>query len=124
MSNRNHTVVVLGASDKPERYSNMAIQMLREYDFRIIPVHPKLQKIEGIPVVNRLGSILEKVDTLTLYVGPARSRFLADEIIGLKPGRIIFNPGTESPELENLCHANSIPILKACTLVMLRCGQF
>jgi predicted CoA-binding protein len=124
MSNKTHIVAVLGASAKPERYSNMAIHMLREYDHQVIPVHPKLDEIDGIPVVKHLGMIKERVDTLTLYVGPARSAGLADDIIALKPGRVIFNPGTESPELENLCLANDIPILKACTLVMLRCGQF
>ena len=124
IDNSDHTVAVLGASDKPERYSFKALLMLKEYNFRVIPVHPKLREIDGTPVVKSLDLIKEKVHTLTLYVGPARSSALTEQIIALKPGRVIFNPGTESPELENLCLKHNIPILKACTLVLLRCGQF
>jgi len=45
-------------------------------------------------------------------------------IISLKPGRVIFNPGTENPELMERLDAANIPYLQACTLVMLRAGQF
>jgi hypothetical protein len=42
----------------------------------------------------------------------------------MKPGRVIFNPGTENPELMEMLDAAGIPYLEACTLVMLRAGQF
>jgi predicted CoA-binding protein len=120
----NETVVVLGASPKPERYSNQAVRALVEHGHRVIPVHPLLKKIAGVAAVPGLAQINEAVDTLTLYVGPERGEELLQEMIDLKPNRVIMNPGTESDEIENHLTAQGITVLRACTLVMLRTGQF
>ncbi|MGD9874683.1 MAG: CoA-binding protein [Kiritimatiellia bacterium] len=117
-------VAILGASDNPERYSHKAFVMLREHGHTVIPVHPAGKIIEGIQSVRSLGEITEPVDTLTMYVSPGISEKLEDAILGLKPARIIFNPGTENPELQQKCAAQGIEALNACTLVMLRTGQF
>ncbi len=122
MSGKN--VVVLGASDNPERYSYKALKMLSENNYNVIPVHPQLESIEGFKVVKELGSINEKVYTLTVYVGPARITPLIDDIVRLKPDRVVLNPGTESEELKSALKKASIPYLEACTLVLLRTGQF
>ncbi len=117
-------VVVLGASHKPERYSNQAIRLLREHGHVVVPVHPRLDTIEGLPVAHQLAEVDGRVDTLTLYVGPAISSTLLDAIVGLKPGRVIFNPGTENPDLAARLDEAGIPHEQACTLVLLRTGQF
>lgn len=119
-----HTVVVLGASPKPARYANMAQRLLMEKGYRVVPVHPKIKEIEGVPVVDSLRSIAGPVHTLTLYVGPDRSQPLIDDILRLNPRRVIFNPGTESSELEERLRQHHIPHVDGCTLVMLRTGQF
>jgi predicted CoA-binding protein len=117
-------VAVLGASHKPERYSNQAVRMLKEYGHTVVPVTPGRKVIEDLPVVPDLGSIEGRIDTLTMYVGPERSTQLQEAILALKPGRVILNPGTESPDLEQALSDAGIPWLHACTLVMLRTGQF
>lgn len=117
-------VAILGASKKPERYAYKAFKMLQNHDHQVIPVHPTLGELEGVPVSSSLENIDEPVDTLTVYVGP---RFIGEEInkiVNLKPGRVILNPGTESPELMNALDKAEIPYLKACTLVMLSTDQF
>jgi len=45
-------------------------------------------------------------------------------ILSLKPKRIIFNPGTENAALSELAKANDIVALEACTLVLLGSGQY
>jgi uncharacterized protein len=117
-------VVVLGASPKTERYSNQAVRLLKEHGYSVIPVHPTMSVIEDMPAANRLSSIGEPVHTLSMYVGPERSRLMADDIVALKPGRVIFNPGSESPELERRLNDAGIRWIRACTLLLLRTGQF
>jgi hypothetical protein len=124
MSQNTQRVVVLGASHKPERYSNQAIRLLREHGHEVIPVHPKLEEAEGIPVANSLDVIEGSVDTLTMYIGAERSSQIAAAILRLRPSRVIFNPGSENPELEARLKSANIPFEHACTLVMLRTGQF
>lgn len=118
------TVVVLGASPKPVRYAYQAVKLLRDKGYRVIPVHPKAQRIEQIPVVHSLATIREPVDTLTLYIGPERVRDQIHAIIALRPGRVILNPGTECHALEIALRNARIPFEHACTLVLLRTGQF
>jgi predicted CoA-binding protein len=120
----NETVVVLGASPKPERYSNQAVRALVEHGHRVIPVHPLLKKIAGVVAVPALSGVKDPVDTLTLYVGPERGKELLQDMINLGPDRVIMNPGTESDEIEEELNAKGIAVLRACTLVMLRTGQF
>ena len=120
----NETVVVLGASPKPERYSNQAVRALVEHGHHVIPVHPLLKKIAGVVAVPALSSFKGPVNTLTLYVGPERGKELLQDMIKLGPDRVIMNPGTESDEIEEELKANNITVLRACTLVMLRTDQF
>ena len=124
IKNQDKTVVVLGANDNPRRYSNRAICLLKRQGYRVIPVHPRLKTVDDLPVTSSLEEIGETVHTLTLYVGPLRSKVLTESIVNLKPGRVIFNPGTESTELERLLCQNRIPFIRACTIVMLQSGQF
>ena len=119
-----HRVAVLGASPKPDRYSNLAVRTLQEHGYTVIPVHPAHDEIEGLQVAPRIGSIPGHVDTLTVYVGPRNVEPLIEEIVALRPGRVIFNPGAESPALERRLQEEGIPYLEACTLVMLSTGQF
>lgn len=117
-------VVVLGASKNPERYANKAIRLLRKHGYPVIPVNPREKEIEGLPVVHNLDEIDQPVHTLTLYLGPQRSETMAEDIIGIKPERVIFNPGTESVALKSKLEASKIQCVEGCTLVMLHSKQF
>lgn len=124
MSNQDHHVAVLGASPKPARYANQAIRLLQQQDYRITPLHPNFETIESLPVTHRLADVTDPVDTLTLYVGPHLLEPQTDDIVRLHPRRVIFNPGTESPAVQQHLDAAGIEWLEACTLVMLKTDQF
>ena len=118
------TVAVLGASNKAHRFSYRAVKLLSHYGHEVIPVHPKLEEIDGIKVVASLEQIVLPVDTLTLYVGEKHSRPLIDKIVALKPRRVIFNPGTASVELQEKLIVAGIAYIHNCTLVMLESAGF
>jgi len=117
-------VVIIGASNNPERYSHRALLLLRKHGHAVVPVHPKLQEIEGIPVVADVALISGPVDTVTMYVGPAISAELQEKLLALKPRRIIFNPGAENAPLAAALQKAGIACEEACTLVLLSTGQF
>ncbi len=93
MSEKTQTVVVLGASPKPERYSNQAVSTLSEYGYNVIPINPSGTAIHGFVATKRLEDIEIPVGTLTLYVNAEVSSRLCEAILQLEPGRVIFNPG-------------------------------
>jgi uncharacterized protein len=117
-------VVILGASDKPDRYSYKAMKMLQEYGHEVVLVHPNLKSIEGIAVLGSLSQVTGEFDTLTMYVSPEVSSKLEADIKNKKPKRIIFNPGSENSVLQNQLKNENIEIVEGCTLVMLRTNQF
>jgi len=116
-------VAVLGASPKAERYSNRAVRDLRQHGHEVIPVTPGHKEIEGIPAVARLADA-KNLDTITVYIGPQHIGPLIPEIVAAKPRRVIMNPGAESAELTAALASAGIESVEACTLVMLRTGQF
>lgn len=117
-------VVIVGASDKPERYAHKAVRSLLQHGHQVVLVHPRLKDVEGKPVHASLSEIAEAVDTVTLYVNPTLSTPMADNLIALHPRRVIFNPGTENPELAHQLRQAGIATEDACTLVLLATGTF
>lgn len=118
------TVVILGASEKPDRYANKAFHLLKEYGHAPVPVSPRLKELEGMHVFSSLSEVANPVDTLTMYVGKEKSSQLKNEILALKPKRVIFNPGSENPDLKKALEQSGIEVVEGCTLVMLRSHQF
>lgn len=118
------TVAILGASPKPDRYAYKALELLREYGHRPIPINPAFQEILGEKCYPTISEAPPPIDTITLYLGEARSNPLIDGIIDAKPRRIIMNPGAENFALAEKAEEAGIEVVEGCTLVMLRSGQF
>ncbi len=118
------TVAILGATDKPDRFAYKAFQMLKEYGHNPIPVGKNIKILDGRTVYEKLVDIPIPVETLTLYVRPEISTAMADEILKLQPKRVIFNPNTENLNLIRALEQAGIHTVQACTLVLLRTGQF
>lgn len=115
--------VVVGASENTQRYANMATRMLQEYDHEVVPVGLKEGHINGTDIVTS-DVKPDNVHTVSLYVGPRNQPHWQEYILGLKPERIIFNPGTENPEMEEAARQAGIETVHGCTLVMLRSKTF
>lgn len=117
-------MAVVGASPKPDRYAYKAMEMLRDHGYHAIPVNPAFGEILGEKCYPTIGDVPDKIDTVTLYLGKARSDPLIDEIVRTKPRRIIMNPGAENEDLAVRAREHGIEVVEGCTLVMLRSGRF
>jgi predicted CoA-binding protein len=115
--------VVLGASSKIDRYSNRAVKQLMANGHQVIPIGFENEKINGLQIETALLPI-ENVNTISLYLNPKRQEAYYDYILSLNPKRIIFNPGTENRDLEQLAKKQNIETIEACTLVMLSVGNY
>ncbi|WP_405569491.1 CoA-binding protein [Winogradskyella sp. Asnod2-B02-A] len=119
----NKKTLVIGASLKPERYSNIAIKRLRKYKHDVKAFGLKSGMVEDVSIDTELMPYKD-IDTVTLYLNPMRQKPYYDYIIGLNPNRVIFNPGTENSEFYNLLKQNNIEFEVACTLVLLGTNQY
>jgi predicted CoA-binding protein len=123
MNKINKKTLVIGASLNPSRYSNLVINKLIAHGHDVVALGKKAGNIAGIDVdIEKLT--YKDVDTVTLYLNPTNQKEFYNYIVSLKPKRVIFNPGTENPELYKILRDNNIPFESACSLVLLSTNQY
>jgi uncharacterized protein len=115
--------LVIGASTDPSRYAFLAANSLLKYKHKIELLGRNEGKI-GEHEIRTGKPALKNIDTVTMYVNPKHQAEYYDYVLGLKPRRVIFNPGAENAEFEELLTKNNIEPIEACTLVMLSTGQY
>ncbi|MBE2246751.1 MAG: CoA-binding protein [Candidatus Competibacteraceae bacterium] len=111
--------LVVGASVNPTRYSYKATEMLLKHGHPVFLFGRNEGEILEQIIHTSLPDIVPMLHTITIYINPAQQEQIANELIALRPKRIIFNPGTENPELEKLATQHGIEVIHACTLVLL-----
>lgn len=119
----NKKTLVIGASLKPNRYSNYAINSLVDSQHEVVAIGLKQGDVAGVTIDTKLLPY-NNVDTITLYLNPKRQEPYYDYIVSLNPKRVIFNPGTENPELYAILKENAIAFEASCTLVLLSTNQY
>ena len=114
------TVVIVGASDKPERTSNQLLRrLLARGGYNPVPVHPRIPEIEGRPVVASLSQVPPNPEVVSLYVNAQASQAMEAELKALRPRKVVFNPGAENPALMQSLAGAGIETEEACSLVLL-----
>lgn len=117
------TTLVIGASDKPDRYAFKAITQLVKAGHPVIAFGLRKGNVAEIEFETEWNADW-KVDTVTLYINPERLESYRQAIIDLQPKRVIFNPGTEHPDFIDELRKNGIEAEVACTLVLLSLHNF
>lgn len=115
--------LVIGASTNPDRYSYQAINRLRSHGHPVVAFGQRTGQVGDVSIETDWNPELE-VDTVTLYINPARQEDYYQRILDLKPNRVIFNPGTENAAFVSLLKVAGIETDYACTLVMLSVGNY
>jgi predicted CoA-binding protein len=115
--------LVFGASLHGYRYSNLALRRLAEKGIETVGFGLEAGKVAGVDIRTDLETIGD-IDTISLYMNPGLQREFYKDILRIRPRRVIFNPGTENPELSALLTQEGIAVEVGCTLVMLGTGQY
>ncbi|MEL6558310.1 MAG: CoA-binding protein [Bacteroidota bacterium] len=117
--------LILGASTNPSRYAYLAFNDLSDYGHEVVPVSIKKGKLRDVKFLDlHEKPMIDDIHTVTLYIGIFNLTPWIPYILSLKPKRIIFNPGTENPELITLAKDAGIETVIGCTLVMLRTKSY
>ena len=121
-NNKNHRVLVLGASLNPTRYAHKVALQLNRLAYDVVLVGHKPGIIDGLSIETYIPN--KSYDTVTLYLGAKNQQQYHDQLLKLKPKRIIFNPGAENSIFQKLAIQKDIEAFEACTLVMLSLWTF
>jgi predicted CoA-binding protein len=117
-------VAVVGASNNPERYSHQAVLLLEEKGHTPYPVHPTLDSVAGRAAYKTVREIPAQLGAVTVYLSARNQGALGEEVLSSGARRVIFNPGAENPALAARLREAGVDAVEACTLVLLRTGQF
>ncbi len=115
--------LILGASLKPNRYSNLAINKFIEEKYDVVGVGLEEGQIGDVRIFTGMPKF-DDIHTITIYMNAQNQEAYYDYIISLKPKRVIFNPGTYNMKLQDILMDHGIAFENACTLVLLGTRQF
>lgn len=115
--------LVLGASLKPDRFSNRAVRRLTEHGIQVVAMGLRVGEIAGIRVETPY-TLFTGIHTISLYIGPRNLFHYHEYILSMKPYRVIFNPGTEDRAFMRRLALEGIEVVEDCTLVMISSGRY
>jgi uncharacterized protein len=110
------SVAVIGASSDRRKYGNKAVRAYAENDYKVFPVNPREETIEGLKVYHTIEEIPEPVDIVSLYVPPAVGLKMLEAIASIKPQEVWLNPGSESDELIEAAADLKLRTVVACSI--------
>ena len=116
-------MLVLGAAENPDRYSCKAVKSLDRNGYEVVAVGFRSGFIKDIEILAGMPEISD-VDTVLLYIGTKKQQEYYDYLVSLNPRRVIFNPGAENPELQDILKEKGIDVVKDCALIMINTGTF
>jgi len=119
----NKSTLVIGASLKESRYSNMCVKTLVSDHIPVTAIGLREGLIDETPVLTGFPE-LSNIHTVTLYLGPENQHAFYDYILKLNPERVIFNPGTENQGFEDILSQAGIKVTEDCTIMMVEGGRF
>ena len=110
---------VVGANENAEKYGNMIYKKLKTFGYKVYPVNPKYQVIEGDKCYSNLSLLPEKPDVINMVVSPNIGKTVIEEAANLGVENIWLQPGTYNDEIINLIDKKGINAVKACVLMSL-----
>ena len=117
------TVAIIGASNKPERYSYMAVEGYSEQNYTVWPVHPSGFDVANLPCYKDIASLPGHACIISMYVNPKLGLEMLPAIKAHGPDWVWLNPGADSDELEQALKQNGLQVMRSCNLVALRMGD-
>lgn len=117
--------LLIGASTNPDRSSYEALVQLKEEGHEVVAIGARAGEVEGVSIVaSRDEADATNIHSVGLYINEGLQAQYYDFIIGLKPKRIFFNPGTENPAFFALATSAGIECINRCMIITMNEGKY
>lgn len=111
------TVAVVGASSDRRKFGNKALRAYKAEGYRVIPVNPNEDEVEGIPTYGSVLDVPGHIDVATVYVQPDVALSLLPEFERKQIPEIWMNPGADSDEVLIEAHRLKLNVIAACSII-------
>ena len=112
-----------GMSRTGNKFGNKVYKNLTLKGYKLFPIHPKANKIQGIKCWPNLTMLPGKVDGTVIVVPPEQTEIIVKEIAHAGIKRAWMQPGAESEKAIKYCEENGIvTIYQECVMVLSKGG--
>jgi len=116
-SDNQSSVAIIGASNNRAKYGNKAVRAYLRRGYKVYPVNPKEEIVEGLKAYGSILDIEAEIDRATLYVPPKMGLAIIEEIAQKGVKELYFNPGAESDELVEKARRLGLNPILACSIL-------
>ncbi|MFV9673654.1 MAG: CoA-binding protein [Acidimicrobiia bacterium] len=114
-------VAIVGATDNPRKYGNVIYLDLKEKGFRVYPVNPTRDTVDGDPTFATLADLPEPPDIVNFVVPPTRTLRVLKQAKELGFTTVWVQPGAESDDVLDYLDGHNFDYLaNACIMVRAR----
>lgn len=112
------SVAFFGASREGRKFGNYAYKELRSKGYKLFPVHPKAEKIEGDKCYTSLSEIEEPIDAAFVSLKPQQTENVVRDLCAAGVKKVWIQQGAESEEAVQFCLDNEMkPVHGECILM-------
>lgn len=109
------TIAVVGHSDQPHRTSYQIAQFLRRAGYRVYPVNPTIQTIDGQPSYPSVQAIPEPIDIVNVFRRPEHLPEVVEDAIAAQAKTLWTQLGVvDSASAQTAIEAGLNVVLDAC----------
>jgi len=112
------SIAVVGVSRSGNKFSNSVFKELKQKGYRVIPVNPKADSVEGERCYHRLTDIEAKPDAALIITPPVETEGVVRDAAEAGIRRIWIQQGAESDEALQLAQANGILAVSGDCILM------
>ncbi len=111
-------LAIVGVSRSGKKFGNIAYKELKSKGYRVYPVHPEADVIEGDKCYKTLSDLPEAVGGLLIVVPPQQTERVVRDAAAAGITHVWMQQGAESPEAIRFCQENGIAhVEKQCILM-------
>lgn len=111
-------VMVIGASQNPEKYGHKAVLAYQRQGHEVFPIHPEAGQIAGSPAYSDASQPPGPIDRAILYLPPETGRTVLPALAERGDvAELWVSPGAESPELIEDAERLGFDPIQACSIV-------
>ena len=111
------TVVVIVASNNRSKYGNKALRAFEHQGYRVIPINPHEQEVEGHRAYASVLDVPGEIDMATVYVPGHIGVKVIDELAKRGIAVIWLNPGADEPEVVARARELGLKTTQACSII-------
>jgi uncharacterized protein len=117
------TFVIVGVSRSGKKFGNSIFRELKSHGYKLFPVHPEAETLEGVPAYKDFKSLPKKVGGVIVVVPPAQSEKVVREAAAVGIKRVWMQQGAESAEAIRFCQENNIVEVHGECIMMFTRGE-